>query len=87
MAKRKSIKCSENITVNICNIKKGDVLILNLNDEFSSLDQYEDILCESNKLSKSLEKELGYKVPVVVLAGDMTFKTMARQELLDIIND
>jgi len=87
MAKRKSIKCDENITVNVCNIKKGDILILNLNEVYSGFNDYENILCESENLSKKLKKELGYKVPIVVLAGDMTFKTMAKQELLDIIND
>ena len=46
----------------------------------------ENLSDEAHRLSDSLKKDLGFRVPVIVLAGDVTYKTMNQKELLDIIN-
>ena len=87
MTGRKTINCQGDVKVNVCNIKKDDILILTIPAEYQSMDEYEHMGSEAKKLSKFLEKDLGFKVPVIVLAGDVSFKTINKKELLDIIND
>ena len=87
MNQRRLIKCSGNVSVNVCNLKKNDILILQIPDNYSDLDSYENINSEAQRLSSSLEKDLGFRIPVIILAGDVSFKTMNKKEVLSIIND
>ena len=87
MKKRRIIRCKENIAVNICNIKEGDVFILNILDNYTDAIDLQTISDEAKRLSNELEKDLGYKVPVLVLAGNMTFNTMTKEEIQKIIDN
>jgi len=87
MKDRKSINCSGDIKINTCNLKKNDVIVLTIPAGYGTMNEYENFGVEAEKLSKSLEKDLGFKIPVVVLAGDVSFKTIDKNVILDIIND
>ena len=87
MNQRRLIKCSGNVSVNVCNLKKNDILILQIPDNYDDLDAYENISTEAKRLADNLKDDLGFRIPVLVLAGDVTYKTMNRKELLSIISD
>jgi sulfate adenylyltransferase subunit 1 (EFTu-like GTPase family) len=84
---KKTIKCSNDITINICDIKKDDILIMKIDRNYYDVDDYENITTEAEKLSEKLHKDLGRKVPIIILTKDTTFQTMNRQELLDILDE
>lgn len=84
---RKTIKCQGDVKVNVCGIKKDDILVLTIPAEYQNMDEYENMQEETRRLSMNLEKDLGFKVPVIILAGNVSFKTINRDVLLDIIND
>jgi len=83
---REEIKCNGNVKVNVCNLKQEDILILSIPDDLLNMEEYEKISGEAKRLSGKLEKDLGFKVPVIILAGDVTYRTMNRQDLLDILD-
>ena len=86
MGQRRLIKCKGNVSVNVCNLKQGDILIIAIPNRYKDVSEYENLSSEAEKLSDNLKKDLGFRIPVIVIAGDVSFKTMNKKELLDMIN-
>lgn len=87
MKGRKVLKGVGDVKVNVYNLKRDDILVLTIPAEYKDMDEYENMNSEAERLSNNLEKDLGFKIPVIVLAGNVSLKMINKKELLDIVND